>query len=178
MRLRKTVLVAATVAALADAEAQLLPGASRQDSALARVLQYGSSFGVSQRSLAARLGKPLKVDSRVEANRAGYGKDTIFSVRYAGITFHVRQSGYDHKTQVLEAVEQTSPRSPSPTPLKIGTSSRRDIERIVGTTRDSSRQADTLFLTHQSPLTGADEWVIFALVGDVLRAIRWVLYTG
>jgi hypothetical protein len=172
------VMIAIAAAAVADAEGQLATTASRQDSALATVVRYSGSFGSTRPSLIKRLGKPSKIDVRAEANRAGYGNDSIFTLRYSGITFFIRQSGYDRKTELLDGAEQTKPPSSSPAALKIGSSTRRDVERVVGTTRDSSRRADTLFLTYPSPLIGADEWVVFAFVGNVLRAIRWVLYTG
>lgn len=161
----------ATATSIRTAAAPALP----PDSAMRLVHDLGRSFGESREGIRKSLPRNCEESVRATPNQHGAGTDSIFVLRCPGARFIIRQAGPERREFLEYARLERSPPA-LPAGLQFGQSTAADLRRRFGAPLGRSVRADTLRLRYRVPLDGADEFVLFHLVQDVLRVVEWGFY--
>lgn len=139
------------------------------------VHDLGRSFGESRAGILAAGAMDCAETVRTTPNQHGYGTDSIFVLRCAGARFVVRRAGPDRREFLEYARLERSPPA-LPAGLAFGRSNAAELRERIGAPQSRSVRADTLRLRYRVPLDGAEEFVLFHLVSDVLRVVEWGFY--
>ena len=144
-----------------------------RDSLLEQLEQLVLRLGHSRAAIAKSLGAPQAMSA--EAGEGPDGRiDTLITMDYPGVQFILRKSAHDQK-EYFSNVRAVGPAFRLPGGLRLLTSTRQDVTRLVGIPPNTYAFGDTIVFSYET----RDGLVIqFYLLRDILNRIRWVYELG
>ena len=145
------------------------------DSNVARVFHVGRSVGSSRREITATLGFPDSMRAEPVPNRHGPGLDSLFRLDYGTRIYWVRRpANADH--ELLEIVEILDRNQPFPGGIVVNKTSFEELRARLGQPIEGKKRGDTLMVTYRAPGDGAEEFIRFDLVKEIVRRVVWIFY--
>jgi hypothetical protein len=145
------------------------------DSNVARVFHLGRSTGQSRREIHAKLGDPRSMRADTVPNRHGPGLDSLFRLDYGTHVFWVRRpANADH--ELLELVEIFESNRRLPGGIVVNKTTFEQLRARLGQPIEGRKRGDTLMVTYRAPGDGADEFIRFDLVKEIVRRVVWIFY--
>jgi hypothetical protein len=167
--------IAAAPRAVARSSANAI--SNSPDSNVARVFHVGRSHGSTRDELAARFGEPDAVRVDTVPNRHGPGTDSLFKLDYGSRIYWVRRPA-NMDREILELVEIFERNQPLAGGVVVNRTTFEQLRDKLGQPLEGKRSGDTLMVTYRAPGEGADEYVRFDLVKDVVRRVVWIFYVN
>lgn len=149
--------------------------ATLPDTNVARIFHWGRSVGSSRREISTRLGDPVSVRVEPTPNRHGPGLDSIFRLDYGTRVYWVRRPAGSER-ELLELAEYTERGQRLAGDVVIQKTTFEQLRERFGQPIEGKRRGDTLMVTYRAPGEGADEFVRFDLVKDIVRRVVWIFY--
>ena len=144
-----------------------------QDSLLEQLEQLILRLGHSRAAIASSLGSPQSVSTKAGEGPDG-GVDTLITIDYPGLQIILRKSSNDRQ-EYFSNVRAVGPAFRLPRGLRLRTSTREDVTRLVGLPPNTYVFGDTTVFSYE---TGSGLVIQFYLLRDILNRIRWVYELG
>jgi len=142
--------------------------------ALPRIFEAGRAFGKNRLEIQRNLGKPLAVAVREVANRHGPGTDSLFTFRFPRTEIVLLRVSHDGK-EIVRTVTTWDPDRTFPGNLRMGRSSRQQIDVGLGRPDTVQQKGDTLQLGYYSNGV-VNDVVLLHMLQDTVRMIEWRFY--
>lgn len=145
-------------------------------STIRAVYEFGMGFGTTRDAIRGRLGVPERAEVELAENRHDAAAiDSLFTLHYPGLSFRLNRPGPVDR-DLLTDVLLTDRERELPGGIRPGRTTRAELEQVLGAPDTSTTLADTSIVMHTTPNPGAEEFVQFYLVDDVVDRVRWIPY--